>query len=198
MSDPNAQLDVANPDPNTGKNQELDAVIAERDTLKTQIRDLKNASKGFTDLQKAHDALQASFGSLQADHETFKTSVKQAKVDTHIQTALNASGAHNPARVKAMLDMSKLQIADDGTIDQESVLTQINALKTSDAYLFKPEGTAEGNQQSSTPGTDPKLPGVQRAAQGFSTDAYKEALLQARKAKDPFKAIEEVIEKFRK
>ena len=109
-------------------------------------------------------------------------------------TALNAAGAHNAGRVKAMLDMSVLKIADDGTPDQAAVASAISALKISDSYMFKPDGgTDTGNDQNSGGTLNKSLPEIKRAAEGQRTDAFNLALAAAKKAKDPFKAIEEVL-----
>lgn len=179
---------------------QLNAVIAERDTLKTQHRDLKNASKNVSDLQKQYDALMVKHSGLEEEYTGFKSTLKQKAIDQTLETALNASGAHNAARVKAMLDMSKLKIADDGTPDQASVADLIKALKTSDPYMFKPEGGEDtGNDQNSGNTTNGVLPEVKRAAEGQKTDAFKLALEAAKKdRKDPYAAIAAVLKQFGK
>lgn len=180
--------------------EQLNAVIAERDTLKTQHRDLKNASKNVSELQKQYDALMAKHSTLEEEYTGFKTSLKQKATDSYLETALNAAGAHNAQRVKAMLDMSKLKIADDGTPDQASVADLIKALKTSDPYMFKPEGGEDtGNDQSSGGTSNKSLPEVKRAAEGQKTDAFKLALEAAKKdRKDPYAAIAAVLKQFGK
>lgn len=183
----------------TALQEQLNAVIAERDTLKTQHRDLKNASKNVSELQKQYDALMAKHSTLEEEYTGFKTSLKQKATDSFIETALNAAGAHNAQRVKAMLDMSSLKIADDGTPDQAAVAAAIKALKTSDPYMFKPEGGDDvGNDQNSGGTSNKSLPGIQRAAEGQKADAFTLALANAKKAKDPYKAIEEVLKQFGK
>lgn len=174
----------------------LNAAIAERDTLKTQLRDLNSAAKGAKTIQSQYDELLTKHSQLQEEYSGFQTSVKQRAIDAHVQTALDASGAHNAARVKAMLDMSKVKIADDGTVDHESLAATIKTLKDSDPYLFKePAGNGQESQTSGTT-TVAKLPGVSPAAGDKQGDAFKLALEAAKKAKDPFKAIEEVIAKY--
>lgn len=177
--------------------EQLNAAIAERDTLKTQHRDFKTASKNVSEVQKQYEELLTKHSALETEYTTFKTSQVQKTTDAHLQTALEASGAHNAMRVKAMLDLSALKIADDGTPDQPAVAAAIKALKTSDPYLFKPEGD-EGNVESSGSTTKSLPVQVKRAADTQSTDAYKLALAEARKAKDPYKAIEDVIKRFGK
>lgn len=182
---------------------QLNAVIAERDTLKTQHRDLKMASKGATDLQKLYDELQTQHSTLTNEFSSFKDSLKQKMTDTHIQTALDASGAHNAERVKAMLDLSTLKIADDGTPDIVSLGDAILALKASDPYMFKPEGGAEMGKSetsgSTTSTTGSSLPEVKRAAHDSTKDPFKLALAEAKKdRKDPFGAIQKVLDKFAK
>lgn len=176
---------------------ELDKAIADRDTLKTRVRDLETTSKGATELQKAYDELLTKHSTLAEEFTGYKTEVKRSKTTQHLQTALEASGAHNAQRVLAMLDVSKLKIADDGTPDSKALADELNALKTSDPYLFK-EVKDSGNEQSSGDSTKKLLPDPKGAVQTKTADAYKEALDQARKAKDPYKAIQEVMIKFGK
>lgn len=179
----------------------LDAAIAEKDTLGTQLRDLKNANKNAGSVQEDYTKLLAKHSRLEEEFTGFKTTIKTNAVTATLKTALDAAGAHNPERVKAMLDMSKLQVADDGTIDQALIATQITALKVSDSYLFKdpdPKGN-EGKGQNGGTSITGQLPNPARAAgQTGDQDAYKLALKDAQKAKDPFKAIEEVMKKFAK
>lgn len=176
--------------------EQLNAAIAERDTLKTQMRDLTSAAKGAKDLQKQYDELLTKHSKLTEDFEGFRGTVKQKAIDSHVQTALDASGAHNASRVKAMLDMSKVEIEDDGAIDPESLAAAITALKTSDPYLFK-EQTGNADQSSGIT-TEKQLPGVKPAVGDKTGDAFKTALEAAKKAKDPFKAIEDVMTKYGK
>jgi soluble cytochrome b562 len=182
----------------TALQEQLNAVIAERDTLKTQHRDLKNASKNVTDLQKQYDELLSNHSKVQEEFTSFKTGIKQSRTDTFIKTALDASGAHNADRVKAMLDMSALKIADDGTPDQVALGEAINALKTSDSYMFKPEGSTDtGNGQSSGSTTTVLLPEVKGAVNSTAKSAFALELEAARKTKS-FDAIQKVIDKFGK
>lgn len=174
----------------------LNAAIAERDTLKTQLRDLKSASKSSTDVQKQYDELMTNHSKLQETFDGYKATVKQNAVDTHVQTALDASGAHNAARVKAMLDMSKIKIADDGTVDQPSLAEAINVLKSSDPYLFKGEAGNEQSTQASASTTTGQLPSVKPAAGSKSGDAFTIELEAAKKSRDPFKALEELQKKY--
>ena len=178
----------------------LNATIAERDTLKTQLRDLSSASKGAANLQKQYDELLTKHSKLNEDYEGYKGTVKQKAIDSHVQTALDASGAHNAARVKAMLDMSKVKIADDGTVDIETLAAAITTLKTSDPYLFKEQqgNGQDGQTKNSGSTTEPQLPGVKPAVGDKGGDAFKLALEAAKKAKDPFKAIEDVLSKYGK
>ena len=182
--------------------EQLNAAIAERDTLKTQHRDLKAASKGTTELQKSYEELQTKYSTLTDEFGSFKTSLKQKLTDTHIQTALDASGAHNAERVKAMLNLSTLKIADDGTPDHVSLADAIGALKTSDPYMFKPEGGDVGKVETSgstTNTTSSALPEVKRAAHDATKDAFALALAEAKKdRKDPFGAIQKVLDKYGK
>lgn len=105
----------------------LKGQITERDT---QLTTLQAAATGNEALQKQITDLQTA--------NTAATSEMQKKLDQQaldfaIERELNKAKAKNPKAVKALLDASKIKL------DGESLLgltDQLEALKTSDAYMF--------------------------------------------------------------
>lgn len=170
---------------------QLDAVIAERDELKKQSRDVKSKAGDSKKLEQENAELLSKFSDLQSQFEGFKSKVKGEKTASLIQTALKEAKAHKPEVVAKLLDGSALKVAEDGTPDGESLTKAIEALKASDAYLF-----AEAEKPAAG---DPKvLPGIAKPGKSNSPDGYLAALEEAKKARDPFKAIQEVMVRFGK
>lgn len=169
---------------------QLDAVIAERDELKKQTRDTKSKAGDAKKLESENAELLAKVSELQSQFEGFKTKVKGEKTSSAIQTALKDAKAHKPDVVAKLLDMTALKVAEDGTPDGETLTKAIEAMKTSDPYLFATEQAAGGKQM--------ELPGIAKPGKSNSPDGYLAALEEAKKAKDPFKAIQEVMVRFGK
>jgi hypothetical protein len=115
-----------------------------------------------------------------------------------LATALAAAGARNPETVRKLLAQDQIKFGDDGQIVLTSITEMINAVKTSDPYLFQ-EAESDPKKGSSTltSGTS-QVPDVKRAADSRTADGFETELMAARKAKDPFAAIEAVMKKYRK
>lgn len=92
----------------------LKAAAGDNEELKKQIEDMK---KQNTDQEKAH-----------------KAELAQLRLDNAIDAALTAAGAKNGKAVKALLDVSKVKLGEDGKLAGWD--DQIKAVQKSDAYLF--------------------------------------------------------------
>ena len=85
----------------------------------------------------------------------------QIKLDNAIETALTAAGARNTKAVRALLDVSKVKLGDDGKLSGWD--EQLKAVQKSDAYLFntKQQTTFRGFQPGASadnkPGSDVDL-----------------------------------------
>lgn len=180
---------------------QLNAVIAERDGLKTKVRTLENASGELKKLTNERDELLVQKSNLYSEFETFKKQVKDKEVDQHVSTALEAAKAKNPSTVRKLLDLSKLEFGDGGQVVQESLVKLIEGVKTSDPYLFaEPESEGEAQKKGSSTSTTGANsgPGVKTVASDTTrTDAYQLALDEAIKSKDMNK-LNEVLKKFGK
>ncbi len=113
-------------------------VLAEMDNLQKtlkerdkQLESLKKASGDNAELQKQISALQQQNAEQQKEH---KAELQQLKLDNAIDNALTAAGARNNKAVRALLDLSNVQLGEDGKLTgwQE----QLTALQKSDGYLF--------------------------------------------------------------
>lgn len=173
----------------------LAAASAERDDVKSRLRALGKDSETLKTLRSELETLMTDKSKIHAEFDSFKEQVRTREIDTHVATALAAAGAHNPTTVKKLLDLKTVKFGEDGLIVQESIAEMVNAVKTSDSYLFKSESSEKKTEETSTPTIPGNLPKVERAVQGQATDAFRLDLEAAKKAKDPFAAIEAVMKK---
>lgn len=110
---------------------ELQKSLKERDSLRSQLEELKKASGDNAELQKQITALQQQNAEQAKAH---KAELAQLKLDNAIDNALTAAGAKNLKAVRALLDMEKLQLGEDGKL--QGWPEQLEALQKSDGYLF--------------------------------------------------------------
>lgn len=108
--------------------ERLQKTLKERDK---QLEGLKKASGDNAELQSQIAALRQQNAEQQKAH---KAELAQLKLDNAIDNALTAAGAKNLKAVRALLDMEKLQLGDDGKLT--SWPEQLEALQKSDGYLF--------------------------------------------------------------
>lgn len=108
--------------------ERLQKTLKERDK---QLEGLKKASGDNAELQSQITALQQQNAEQQKAH---KAELAQLKLDNAIDNALTAAGAKNLKAVRALLDMEKLQLGDDGKLTGWP--EQLEALQKSDGYLF--------------------------------------------------------------
>jgi hypothetical protein len=92
----------------------LKASVGDNEELKKQIETMKQQN---ADQEKAH-----------------KAELAQLKLDNAIDAALTAAGAKNGKAVKALIDVSKVKLGEDGKLTGWD--DQIKAIQKSDAYLF--------------------------------------------------------------
>lgn len=116
----------------------LKASVGDNEELKKQIETMKQQN---ADQEKAH-----------------KAELAQLKLDNAIDAALTAAGAKNGKAVKALIDVSKVKLGEDGKLTGWD--DQLAAVQKSDAYLFadkkaKPvfRGLQPGASSDTKPGT---------------------------------------------
>lgn len=115
-----------------------DETVEENKTLKTQVTDrdkqletLKASAGDNEELKKQIETMKQQNAEQEKAH---KAELSQLKLDNAIDTALTAAGARNTKAVKALLDVSKVKLGEDGKLSGWD--EQLAAVRKSDAYLF--------------------------------------------------------------
>ena len=134
------------------ENKTLKAQVTERDkqleTLKASAGDNEELKKQIEDMKKQN-----------ADQEkAHKAELAQIRLDNAIDAALTAAGAKNAKAVKALIDVSKVKLGEDGKLTGWD--DQIKAVQNSDTYLFNVQqkinfrGFQAGSSGDNKPGTN--------------------------------------------
>ena len=118
--------------------------LADRDK---QLEDLKASSGDNEELKKQITDLQEQNKQKDKDHQE---EIKALKLDNAIRNAIGET-AQDAELVGGLIDKSKLILSDDGKVT--GLDEQIKALKTSKAFLFKPD--EGGNPNGGQPGFHP-------------------------------------------
>ncbi|MFL2104138.1 phage scaffolding protein [Desemzia sp. FAM 23991] len=145
-------------------NKEIDAEFPKNAVPKTdfnsKVEELKTANETLETLQKDNvdvKELQDTIVEYKEKVETLETErvaeLKQMKLDQAVERQLNKFKAKNEKAVKALLELKKVELNEDGSI--KGLEEQLNALKESDAYLFNIE----------EPPKDPNFKGAQPGSQ---------------------------------
>lgn len=109
---------------------DYDTKVKELETANGSIKDLTGKLKGFdgVDVKKLQDDVK--------DWETkYNTDIANVKKTAAVDMAILQAKGKNPKAIKALLDMDKITLKDDGTLDG----FDLEALKKSDGYLFDTE-----------------------------------------------------------
>lgn len=120
---PKARFDEVN----TAKNH-AEEQVKERDK---QIEGLKAASGDAESLKKQIETLQAANKQKDSEHAA---EIKKLKVDAAVDAALIAAKAKNLKAARALLDLDKAELSDDGTV--KGLAEQIEKLKAGDDTKF--------------------------------------------------------------
>lgn len=111
--------------------KELKAVKASLKERDNQLEELKTAGGDNAELKQQIETLQQQNADQEKAH---KAEMAQLKLDNAVEAALTAAGAKNNRAVKALLDMSKVKLGEDGKLSGWD--EQLAALQKSDSYLF--------------------------------------------------------------
>lgn len=140
---PKARFDEVN-----GEKKQLETVKA---TLEGQLETLKNSTGDVEAMKKQINQLQAD---NKAKDEAHASEIKQLKVDSAVEAAINAAGGRNAKAIKALLnDLDKAELLEDGKV--KGLDEQITALSKADdsSFLF-------------TANSKPQLKGIQPGESG--------------------------------
>ena len=110
----------------------LKASAGDADKLKQQIEDLQKANK-------EKDSVHA-------------TEIKKLKLDNAVDSALNAAKAKNLKAVRALLDLDKAELAEDGTV--KGLAEQIEKLSKADDSKFLFESSGKPSLKGAKTGED--------------------------------------------
>lgn len=108
--------------------ESLTAQIKDRDK---QLSDLQKAAGDNADLAKQIEELKAQNAEATKAHAE---EVTRLRLGNAIDNALSSAGAKNSKAVKALLDMEKIKLKDDGTAD--GLDAQIKALQSAEDSKF--------------------------------------------------------------
>lgn len=118
--------------------EEYKTQLAERDK---DIADLSKQTGDSAELQTKMSELQAKY---EADTQALNDKVAETTRNSAIELALTKAGAKNIKAAKALLDLDKLEVTEDGV---KGLDEQLTAMQESDSYLFG-EGESTGQLTS--------------------------------------------------
>lgn len=152
--------------------------VKERDS---QLETLKKSVGDSDELKKQIETLQ---NENKTKDETHAAEIKQLKIDTAVDKALAEAKAKNPKAVKALLDLAKAELSDDGTI--KGLDAQIKALAEAEdsKFLFDTDSTQNKNQNSKG-----FVPGQKKDGVPGASSEYETRLAEARKNGNTLEAI---------
>lgn len=112
-------------------NEELKVVKGEKKTLEDDKKKVKNEYNNF----KKGSISQADYEAKKKEIEdNSKAEIEKVRLESKIDLAISNAKARNVKSVKANLDLNKIKLDGDKLLGFDD---QIEALKTSDAYLFE-------------------------------------------------------------
>jgi hypothetical protein len=131
----------------------LDEVIEERNGLRDQIAERDKQIKTLGESAGDNQALKDQIAQLQADNqkasEEYESNLAQIRLDNAVEIALTGAKAKNSKAVRALLDLTKSKVGEDGKV--EGLEAQIKAIQKSDAYLFDGGEPAQPKIKGITP-----------------------------------------------
>lgn len=136
------------------ENKTLKQSVADRDK---QLEDLKKSSGDNAELKKQIETLQQQNADQKKAHEA---ELNQLKLDNAIDAALMAAGAKNGKALKALLDVTKVKLGEDGKLT--GLDEQVAAVQKSDAYLFESKQQTKQTFKGFQPGASGEVkPGTE-------------------------------------
>lgn len=141
---------------------ELSKVRAEAAKYRTQLRDAQNAAKVAEDARKMADLSEIDMlketARLEAEkYNTLKLSSENVLKRSAIINGAAAAGFQNPEDAANMLDLSAIDVDDQGRINPQQVVEAIKALAQEKPYLLRQAGTPPGDFGPTSPG-NPQAP----------------------------------------
>lgn len=142
----------------------FDALNEQVKDLKTQLSERDDQLKELGKAAKDNEELTTRITELEAANEKqtteYAAALRQKSIDYAIETALIAAKAFDPKTVVPLIDLSRITVADDGTVS--GVDEQVKALGEAKGFLF--DASQEGSPQGGNGST--KFVGQKSAEQG--------------------------------
>lgn len=111
-----------------------------------QLEDLKKSTGDAAELQKQIENLQEA---NKAAAKKYADDLKQMQIDTAVEKAITTANGKNAKAIKALLDLSKAELDDDGTVKGLSVQLEALAKAEDSSFLF---GSSVPDVKGMTPG----------------------------------------------
>lgn len=116
----------------------LDEVIAERDNAKNSnadlLKQLGSLQKETGDVQSLKDKIKELEDGAKEAEKAHAAEIQTMKINNAVDTALIGAKALNTKAVKALLNLEKAELAEDGTV--KGLAEQIKALQTAEDSKF--------------------------------------------------------------
>lgn len=176
----------------------LDSVIGQKKVLSDKVDDLEIKLQEMQGDMTNVETLKTQLKTAQDDITTAKKEVEVIKKEAEIKLAITESGAKKKDVISKLLDLDKIKIKEDGTI--EGLKEQIEAIKTDVPELFvsaqpnpNPNPAPTGDDGK---GTDPQPPnpqgGTGSPGKGGPTGGGKPESIGAKLAKKRASAVPEI------
>ena len=155
-----------------------------KDQVKERDSQLETLKKNVGDSEELKKQIEALQNDNKTKDEAHAAEIKQIKIDAAVDKALADAKAKNPKAVKALLDLAKAEISDDGTI--KGLDAQIKALTEAEdsKFLFDTDSTQNKNQNSKG-----FVPGQKKDGVPGASSEYEPRLAEARKNGNTLEAI---------
>ena len=162
-------------------NSELKAA---KDQVKDRDGQLENLKKSVGDSEELKKQIETLQNDNKAKDDAHAAEIKQIKIDAAVDKALADAKAKNPKAVKALLDLTKAELADDGTI--KGLDTQIKTLSEAEDSKFLFEVDNSQNKNNNSKGF---VPGQKKDGVPGASSDYETRLAEARKNGNTLDAI---------
>lgn len=150
---------------------DLDRIIASRlEREKAKYADYEALKQKAAEHDKAVEAAKTdaekAIEAARSEGESKATEAANARVvRSEAKVALAGAGARNADAAVKLLDLAGLKVGDDGEVDAAALKTKVDALKSSDAYLFDDGKKAPPKPDKSQGGGGDDKPSLNRGAE---------------------------------
>lgn len=148
---------------------ELRSQIEARDKDLEELRNDERLKSDTTESQQLQEQIEKLESKYKADTEELNARIAEQRKNAALDVEIVKRGAHNPKTVRALIDISAIQVDDDGV---HGVAEQLDKIQEADSYLFKPMNEPTGQATvSGNPGrgaSDKKPDAFMTAAEKFT------------------------------